>query len=70
VISQDRDVEVPGGDEALGSADQRRPTKEDAMSDTHDPHAGLHSEQGARPGEHPGRAANPIVKVDELATST
>ena len=37
------------------------------MSDTHDPHAGLHSEQGARPGEHPGRAANPIVKVDDLA---
>jgi len=30
-------------------------------------HTGLHSEQGARPGEHPGRARNPIVKVHDLA---
>jgi catechol 2,3-dioxygenase-like lactoylglutathione lyase family enzyme len=32
-----------------------------------DPHADLHSEQGAFPGEHPGRARNPIVKVHDLA---
>ncbi|MFI7432211.1 VOC family protein [Micromonospora haikouensis] len=37
------------------------------MSEHHDPHAGLHSEQGALPGEHPGRARNPIVKVHDLA---
>ncbi|MGW4770825.1 VOC family protein [Nocardia sp. NPDC004278] len=37
------------------------------MTDQHDPHAGLHSAQGARPGEHPGRARNPIVKVQDLA---
>ncbi|MFX0579233.1 VOC family protein [Nocardia nepalensis] len=37
------------------------------MTDQHDPHAGLHSAQGARPGEHPGRARNPIVKVHDLA---
>ena len=32
-----------------------------------DPHADLHSEHGAQPGERPGRAANPIVKVYDLA---
>ena len=32
-----------------------------------DPHAGLHSEQGALAGEHPGRAVNPVVKVHDLA---
>ena len=32
-----------------------------------DPHSGLHSEQGAVAGEHPGRARNPVVKVQELA---
>ena len=37
------------------------------MSDHHDPHAGLHSEQGALAGEHPGRARNPVVKVHDLA---
>src|SRR4029453_17723698 len=37
------------------------------MSDHHDPHAGLHSEQGALAGEHPGRAVNPVVKVYDLA---
>ncbi len=26
------------------------------MSNDHDPHSGLHSEQGALAGEHPGRA--------------
>jgi catechol 2,3-dioxygenase-like lactoylglutathione lyase family enzyme len=30
-------------------------------------HSGLHSEQGRRPAEHPGRAANPVVKVHGLA---
>jgi hypothetical protein len=30
-------------------------------------HSGLHSEQGALPGEHPGRARNPLVKVHDLA---
>jgi catechol 2,3-dioxygenase-like lactoylglutathione lyase family enzyme len=33
----------------------------------HDPHTGLHSEQGVRPGEHPGRARNPVIKVRDLA---
>ncbi|MER7458013.1 VOC family protein [Micromonospora sp. NPDC126480] len=37
------------------------------MIEHHDPHTGLHSEQGALPGEHPGRARNPIVKVHDLA---
>ena len=32
-----------------------------------DPHNDLHSEQGALPGEHPGRAKNPVVKVHDLA---
>jgi hypothetical protein len=27
----------------------------------------LHSEQGARPGEHPGRATNPVIKVHDLS---
>ena len=30
-------------------------------------HSGLHSDQGARRGEHPGRARNPVVKVRDLA---
>lgn len=30
-------------------------------------HRGLHSEQGALRGEHPGRSADPVVKVDGLA---
>ncbi|NUT95379.1 MAG: 2,3-dihydroxybiphenyl 1,2-dioxygenase [Saccharothrix sp.] len=37
------------------------------MTEHHDPHAGLHSEQGARTGEHPGRARNPVIKVHDLA---
>ncbi|WP_262286348.1 VOC family protein [Micromonospora sp. MA102] len=37
------------------------------MSDRQDPHTGLHSEQGGLPGEHPGRARSPIVKVHDLA---
>ena len=37
------------------------------MNNDHDPHSGLHSEQGAVAGEHPGRAASPVVKVHDLA---
>ncbi len=37
------------------------------MSDLRDPHTGLHSEQGAAAGEHPGRAPDPVVKVHDLA---
>ncbi|MBV1854350.1 VOC family protein [Catellatospora tritici] len=33
----------------------------------HDPHTGLHSEHGALPEEHPGRARQPIIKVRDLA---
>ena len=32
-----------------------------------DVHKGLHSEQGARNGEHPGRSRNPVIKVVDLA---
>ncbi|WP_328394213.1 FAD-dependent monooxygenase [Streptomyces sp. NBC_00390] len=32
-----------------------------------DAHQGLHSEQGALRGEHPGRAAQPVIKVIDLA---
>jgi catechol 2,3-dioxygenase-like lactoylglutathione lyase family enzyme len=32
-----------------------------------DPHRSLRSEAGARPGEHPGRSKNPLVKVAGLA---
>ena len=32
-----------------------------------DPHRSLHSETGARAGEHPGRSGNPLVKVAGLA---
>ncbi|WP_143590767.1 VOC family protein [Thermoactinospora rubra] len=37
------------------------------MIDHHDPHTGLHSEQGSLKGEHSGRAVNPIIKVHDLA---
>lgn len=37
------------------------------MSVHHDPHTGLHSEQGALAGDHRGRAAEPIIKVHDLA---
>ncbi len=33
------------------------------MPDQRDAHTGLHSEEGAHAGEHPGRARNPILKV-------
>ena len=32
-----------------------------------DPHRSLHSEMGTRPGEHPGRSAQPLVKAAGLA---
>ncbi|MEO3756689.1 VOC family protein [Mycobacterium sp. B14F4] len=32
-----------------------------------DVHQGLHSEAGARRGEHPGRSRNPLIKVRDLA---
>ena len=32
-----------------------------------DPHRSLHSQTGALPGEHPGRSANPLIKVARLA---
>ncbi len=32
-----------------------------------DPHRCLHSEDGARPEEHPGRSGNPLIKVAGLA---
>ncbi|MDR7084680.1 catechol 2,3-dioxygenase-like lactoylglutathione lyase family enzyme [Arthrobacter ginsengisoli] len=40
------------------------------MNDHHDhtgTHSDLHSEQGALRGEHRGRAANPIIKVQDIA---
>jgi catechol 2,3-dioxygenase-like lactoylglutathione lyase family enzyme len=37
------------------------------MSDTIGAHNDLHSEQGARSGEHPGRACNPTIKVRDIA---
>jgi catechol-2,3-dioxygenase len=37
------------------------------MSDVVGAHNELHSEQGARPGDHPGRSRNPLIKVTGLA---
>ncbi len=37
------------------------------MSGTVGAHNELHSEQGALPGEHPGRSRNPVVKVADVA---
>lgn len=37
------------------------------MSGHHGTHNDLHSEHGALPAEHPGRAKNPVVKVLDLA---
>ena len=34
---------------------------------SHGTHSDLHSEQGALPSDHPGRARNPIIKVLDLA---
>jgi catechol 2,3-dioxygenase-like lactoylglutathione lyase family enzyme len=35
--------------------------------DDHRTHSDLHSEQGGLRGEHPGRATNPVIKVEDLA---
>ena len=37
------------------------------MSGTVGAHNDLHSEQGALPGEHPGRSRNPVIKVADIA---
>lgn len=37
------------------------------MSGTVGAHNDLHSEHGARPGEHSGRARNPVIKVADIA---
>ena len=37
------------------------------MSDVVGTHNDLHSEQGARAGEHPGRSRNPVIKVADIA---
>lgn len=37
------------------------------MSDVVGAHDRLHSDQGARPGEHPGRSRDPLIKVTGLA---
>ena len=37
------------------------------MSETKAAHADLHSEQGAERGDRPGRAKNPVIKVEGLA---
>ncbi|MDT5339223.1 MAG: hypothetical protein QOD90_4728 [Mycobacterium sp.] len=37
------------------------------MNTTVGAHSDLHSEQGARPGEHPGRSRNPVIKVHDIA---
>ncbi|MFD6222255.1 VOC family protein [Nocardia asteroides] len=37
------------------------------MHGRRDAHAGVHSELGALPGEHPGRHQNPVIKVLDLA---
>jgi catechol 2,3-dioxygenase-like lactoylglutathione lyase family enzyme len=43
------------------------PTPTPAPAPAADAHQGLHSEQGALRGEHPGRAAQPVIKVVDLA---
>jgi catechol 2,3-dioxygenase-like lactoylglutathione lyase family enzyme len=37
------------------------------MNDIVGAHNDLHSEDGARRGEHPGRARNPVIKVNDIA---
>ena len=44
-----------------------RPPAQGRKTAAADPHRSLHSEPGARPGEHPGRSGNPLVKVAGLA---
>ena len=42
-------------------------TDDYVMTDHHGTHNDLHSERGALAGEHPGRARNPVIKVEDLA---
>ncbi len=37
------------------------------MNDLVGAHNELHSEQGARNGEHPGLSRNPVIKVQDIA---
>jgi glyoxalase/bleomycin resistance protein/dioxygenase superfamily protein len=37
------------------------------MAQTKSTHRDLHSEQGAAPGEHPGRSRNPVIKIADIA---
>jgi hypothetical protein len=37
------------------------------MNQTKSTHRDLHSEQGALPGEHPGRSRNPVIKIADIA---
>lgn len=39
----------------------------DAVTAHADVHAHLHSEHGARTGEHPGRSRNPVIKIADIA---
>ncbi|MBX9641176.1 MAG: VOC family protein [Mycobacteriaceae bacterium] len=39
----------------------------DVIGSSTDAHHDLHSEQGARPGDHAGRSRNPVIKVADLA---
>ena len=41
--------------------------EQDTQTQVQDPHRSIHSETGTRPGEHPGRSGNPLVKVAGLA---
>src|ERR1700757_3932796 len=41
--------------------------EQDTQTRVQDPHRSIHSETGARRGEHPGRSGNPLVKVAGLA---
>jgi hypothetical protein len=50
------------GDDFVSSPDEGA-----IVSDHHGTHNDLHSEQGALRGDHPGRAKNPVVKVQDLA---
>ena len=38
----------------------------DRLIGAHNAHNDLHSEQGQLPGEHPGRSANPVIKVQDV----
>jgi hypothetical protein len=38
-----------------------------SMVETKSTHRDLHSEQGALPGEHPGRSRNPVIKIADIA---